>query len=285
MSTLRIKKKWRRCIFCPSAEVSKEHFWPVWMHPLVMAYGGSTHYSETSRSFIKRDGIPVGTPYEVTRPGSTFTKKIRATCAKCNNGWMNQLEAEARPYLTPLIDGLPVSLSAEAVRVIARWVTLKTMVAEYNRPNEDVTPLDERHAFATLRAIPPWFRIQIATHRDHMWSGMFWRHTATLTWSPPPERLITRKNVQLVSFGLGRLFVSVLASHGIEPDKLFDLHPVFFPRILPFAEPWLRWPPPRAISSAEMNLVAESLNTFIREQPRLRWAIHPNAPDPTGNDT
>jgi hypothetical protein len=275
------KKKWRSCIFCPSTDVSKEHFWPEWMHPILRAHGGSTHHTETAQSFTDKVGIPVGKPYEVTRQGSTFTKKIRAACSRCNNGWMNVLERDARPWLTPLVEGRAVSLSPDAQRTIASWITLKTMVAEYNRRHEDVTPRADRHAFRLSRTIPPWFRIQIAYHADWRWSGMYWRHAATFTRNPAPIRFATSKNLQHVSFGVGSLFVNVVAGYVVEPDEMFRLDAGFFPRIHPTPATWLQWPQGRAISAMEMNLVAESLDHFIAEHPRLLWKPFPEGADPT----
>jgi hypothetical protein len=48
-------------------------------------------------------------------------------CARCNNGWMSQLEEQARPLLVPLIDASRevVDLTEDERAILGRW-TLKT---------------------------------------------------------------------------------------------------------------------------------------------------------------
>src|SRR3989337_3115102 len=115
----------KQCIFCDQPANSKEHFWPEWMHSLLPQLPDPTHGREVHdynpHTGVKKRGVR-------GRPGAVHTIKIRAVCETCNNGWMNCLEQDVRPFLTPLIEATPVALDYEQMAVIARWIALKCIV-------------------------------------------------------------------------------------------------------------------------------------------------------------
>jgi len=55
---------------------------------------------------------------------------LRCVCQPCNNGWMSRLEAQAKPYLQPLLMGQPRSLNIVAQATIALWSLKTAMVLE-----------------------------------------------------------------------------------------------------------------------------------------------------------
>ncbi|HST36457.1 MAG TPA: hypothetical protein VLK25_07500, partial [Allosphingosinicella sp.] len=172
----------RQCIFCEGPATSKEHFWPGWMHDLLPAVPDPKH-DRRLYSFHPITGVREEGPQ--AKPGSIHTIKIRAVCAQCNNGWMSQLEQEARPFLTPLINGTPIVLDAKQLEVVARWITLKSIVAEHAARNNFLTPRDDRVAFKERGTIPAYFRIYCANHNMTDAAGYI-RHTSDLRLDPGP---------------------------------------------------------------------------------------------------
>jgi hypothetical protein len=62
--------------------------------------------------------------------------RIRVVCANCNNGWMSEVEQEAKPYLVPLLDRTPNVLPPEAQAAIATWAFKTSCVMATTRhPN------------------------------------------------------------------------------------------------------------------------------------------------------
>ena len=61
------------------------------------------------------------------RSGPPLDVVTRDVCEVCNNGWLEKLETEARPVLTPMIRGTARVLSALEQFVVASWAT-KTML-------------------------------------------------------------------------------------------------------------------------------------------------------------
>ena len=80
----------RQCIFCGGGGLTNEHAWPQWILNEQDPFG----------IVVESDGEHVR-----TLVGPKAAIKLKVVCAACNNGWMSDLEAKAKPVLGPLIDG------------------------------------------------------------------------------------------------------------------------------------------------------------------------------------
>ena len=82
------------------------------------------------------------------RSGSAFDVVTKDVCEACNNGWLERLEAEARPILAPIITGTPRVLSASDQFVAAAWAT-KTMLTMQgtNIGKERIASAEQYHWF------------------------------------------------------------------------------------------------------------------------------------------
>lgn len=65
------------------------------------------------------DCMPVGS-------GST----VRGVCARCRDGWIDELDATAAPHLRPLFDGVAHDVTPEAADLVARWVATTAVLVE-----------------------------------------------------------------------------------------------------------------------------------------------------------
>lgn len=259
----------RTCIFCSAANVSKEHLWSSWLHPHLAAYR-TPAFDEVTQTYS--GSAPVGV-HRKSREGWSANKRVRVVCRDCNSGWMNRIEAAARPYLMPLVEGRGVTLSDEAVERVVRWIVLKVLVCEHMQPNEYTTPLAERVAFKEHGTVPNHFRVHLGDSGDMLWGGLYERHSANLRRSDRrgPE-VMTPRNIQVVSLGVGRLFINVIASREVEWDDLFVHHDGgVFPVVHPLDRKWLSWPPQRRLTLEEMNRISGALDTLLREDRRIKW--------------
>jgi hypothetical protein len=55
----------------------------------------------------------------------------RVVCAPCNNGWMSDLQSQAKPLLLPFIAGRSGTLSIRQQHMIAAWTIMTFIVLEY----------------------------------------------------------------------------------------------------------------------------------------------------------
>ena len=180
------------------------------------------------------------------RPGGLHTVKIRVVCSECNTVWMNQLEKKARPFLTALIKGSIVTLNAGEMTVVARWIALKCIIAEHSVPNYELTPRADRVALRE-GIIPPYFRVYLINHKEPHGIGYF-RHSLGLSLDGPPSIPPARgmpKNIQTVSFFLGRIFVHLNAARidNYSIESRYLLTQIWDEcRIWPFQRLPLTWP-------------------------------------------
>jgi hypothetical protein len=112
------QKPQKRRIFCGGKPTTKEHIWSEWMHPNLPSESDARE--EFLKTFAQRNSA-----VSHERPGPVITKKIRAVCGDCNNGWMSRLETAVKPIILPMIRGDACTLDTEAQALLARWITMK----------------------------------------------------------------------------------------------------------------------------------------------------------------
>lgn len=261
----------KQCIFCGGGKLSKEHFWSAWMAEYLPRYPDGRrveHYITFTKKFkLSRP------PEAQTRPGQTWTKKLRVVCKKCNNGWMSVLENEAKPILLSLMASKPHILDVPVLQLLSRWIAMKVMVVEFSKQNGAVSRREERRRFMQSQEIPENFRIWISQCGQGGWESSFLRHAATLT----PAGMVPENefnNVQTVAFGVGDLFIYVLHTTlaGVMQRLAFSdnmgvtaIHPV---------PSQTSWPPLRRLTVEQASSLANSLEHVI-EEPRVSWMPRP----------
>ncbi len=151
----------RGCIFCGGPNLSGEHFWDEWMHPLLPG-------NDTQQSFeisLIGNWVNSSIVHSKNREGPIKKKKIKGPCVNCNNGWMNLLsEQKARPIITPLICGTPTPLDELAQDIIAKYVVMKSMVSDIAGKNHCFNER-ERKDFFEIQKIPDDIIINIFRYK------------------------------------------------------------------------------------------------------------------------
>lgn len=219
---------------------------------------------------IKRDS---------TGNAGIHTIKIRAVCDTCNNGWMNRLEAAARPHLTKMIEGRRFLLDQEAQLAVARWCAAKVIVAENAKGSPPLTPPGDRLDLAANLTIPEYFRIYITAHRCDAKIG-YMRRASVISRSltgPVPELDGMLRNIQQVTFLMGRAVVHVNASRaeGIEIEGDVRIPKVHkHARLWPSATDRLKWPGKAVLNFDEVQALANSI-TLITRGPNILYSGDP----------
>lgn len=210
----------RSCIFCGALTgLSKEHFWPEWLAPHLPPAVPNSHISELHsaegkqrRSLERRS----------ERPGGVHTKKIRAVCSTCNNGWMSALESKAKPVILSLINRSGVVVTESAAKDLALWITVKAIVGEHATSKAALTTEADRALVFKLQQVPSYFRIFVAYH-DLDAKVAYFRHSTTVSRSPrgptPPLPVGISRNIQTVTFLVGSLCIYVTAARVSDFDQ------------------------------------------------------------------
>ena len=202
----------RRCIFCGSNANSGEHFWPTWLHRVLGPVPASSRHDRLTLNYHPTTGQTITGPRG--RQGDQRSARIRAVCGRCNNGWMNRLERDARPFITTIVSGTPAVLGKQAVETVAQWLALKAIVVEHGTPDASLTPQQDRTAFMRDRTIPEYFRIYVA-HNISNRRLFFYRHSHCMSVNsgePRPPLDGTAKNIQAVTFIAGKAVFQVTSA-------------------------------------------------------------------------
>lgn len=267
----RLQKPRRKCIFCGGNVNSKEHIYSRWTHDLLPRVEGSS-YNEDFHTF--KDPKSFGTVEVKSRPGDVATKKVRAVCTACNNGWMNRVEGLAKPILTPLIKGESITLNLDSQSIIARWITMKIIVCEYTQENQSLTSLVERQALMSEGQIPSYYRIY-ACPQHSGWSTAFNRHTAIASKDmsgprPPLDGLA--RNIEQVTLIIGRMVFHINAAR-IDDLAIEDfLNPALYNgiRIWPIEREHFEWSSTRSLGAQAIANLANSMKALFKA-PNVRW--------------
>jgi hypothetical protein len=169
----------RTCIFCDSPLTglrAEEHVIPRWL----MEYLGMTDdklylaVAQSEDNAILKDRKHVAANFVEGR-----------ICRDCNNGWMNELEAQTKELLKPLIEGAVnlLSISDNERTMLAKWATKTGYVMSHAAPLKKVPPtLHMRYMKDRAGAVPP--RVEVFGQQS-IWTVDFnqiqrnqWRHLA-----------------------------------------------------------------------------------------------------------
>lgn len=257
-------KRLKTCIFCGKrGNISKEHFWPKWLGPHLPPAVPNSHISEFHSGEGKQ---PRRLERHSERPGSVNTRKIRAVCETCNNGWMSELESKVKPTVLGLLSRSVTNLSEEPLRCLTLWIAVKSVVGEHSVLDTALTTSDDRLSLARDHIIPNYLRLFVAYHSLETQAAYYRQSTTVSTTlrgpSPSLPAGITR-NLQATTFLVGSLcvFVAAVRASGVNSEILDP--PVAMHRL---------WPRPTAsvdlgallpLGAIEIALVGNSLERLV----------------------
>ena len=257
-------KRPKTCIFCGKrGNISKEHFWPEWLAPHLPPAVPNSHISEFHSGEGKQ---PRRLERHSERPGSVNTRKIRAVCATCNNGWMSALESKVKPTILGLLSRSVTTLSEEPLRSLTLWIAVKSIVGEHSALGTALTTPDDRLALARDHTIPGYLRLFVAYHSLETQAAYYRQSTTVSTTLRGPNPSLPAgisRNIQATTFLVGSIciFVAAVRASGVDSEILDP--PVAMHRL---------WPNPMAsvdlgalqpLSAIEIALVGDSLERLV----------------------
>jgi hypothetical protein len=253
--------------------MTREHLWSTWMDKANLLPRGGEYVE--FRNLVQGGSRIAVRVFTRVRQGSAATKKIKVVCKECNERWMSKIEDDAKPLLTPLITGGFSVLDAAMQTKIMEWITLKVLVADKNsfegHPADPIYDQPVRDAFKQGLVIPEGFTVWITAQTGAKWVIGFHRHASTLgvtaTLPPPPSPppgLATLKNVQVITWGIGKLLIHLSAISDRQLDGRFALSdggPLL--RLWPLSGKTIVWPPRYFVSDAYIDDLSEAMERFL----------------------
>ena len=197
----------RLCIACenPIQERAKEHVIADWL------LEGLGIGEEQLAQFIADSAR--GQVKEARTSHSLNSFKEGRVCSNCNNGWMSELESEAKPILLALLSGPqnPTSISESECLVLARWTLKTAIVLSYATPLGHPLPREHLKFLRDKPAMPPQIGVFAAINIPTREFGYYQRnHWPNLSAQNVPDlsELMTSQGFKL-AFHLKHLILMV----------------------------------------------------------------------------
>ena len=193
-------------------------------------------------------------PSVKVRAGDVLDSAPKVVCGKCNSTWMSGIQNRAKPYLIPLFDGHGCFVDARVQALIASWIAVATMTAEFSNNNEAYVgvPQADRDWIRETQTVPNGWCIWIGRHKliaqDYRWI-----HTSfpILDAEDLPDVVADEDRVansQTTKFTIGELFFFSFSSlPGIAEGWNWQSIPHArnrLVRIFPHTQTSIFWPPP-----------------------------------------
>lgn len=264
----------RTCLFCGGHGLTREHIWPSWAHDLLEARPNASHRRARYKT---PEGKPNFASLESVRnfQGMLFNLTVKSVCRACNNGWMSQRENDVKSILGPLIKAQPLVLDIDTQRQLASWIAMKIMIQESDNTPDIVSSYEDRVCVRDFGRPPNGWLIFIGQHNQSEWNTKWQRYASTLVTSDVDGEEFRdvdklAKNIQMITFGFGRLIVNAFSTKIIGLGMEFsDEHSFIFRQIWPWRGNML-WPTGRDLSLEQIQKASVALRDFIAVNAHIR---------------
>lgn len=163
----------------------------------------------------------------------------KCVCADCNGGWMSDIEHDARPVLSSMIEGQRTALDAETQGLVAAWTGLKAIMTWYGlRPADPVNRDWLDHFYVNHRPPETWYE-WIAGY-DGKVPFLYEGSAIVLDRPGEPTSAATTPHDVYMTLIIGYLAMKVLGVRRGTPSEAGATH-LF--RIWPMTSGNLSWPP------------------------------------------
>lgn len=257
----------RSCLFCGGRPLTREHIIPRWMTD-VLPEQLRWRAQDQAVILFPGTGEEVGERMRTREVAEKFNDAtVRWACARCNTGWMNDIETAARPSLSRLIRGEACTISADDVAAIATWAVKTTLVAQ-------VTGQQPAALESVCRSL---FEARVAPDDSQVWmAAVDWDdwalriETPTVLFGtdrPTLDVISTPCNTVTGTIGLGHLLLHV----GITTSPTLVFPPLEVIYGSPMTKLWphpqeLDWPTGPALPGWAAWDVSRSLALWLSEE-------------------
>jgi hypothetical protein len=254
----------RACVFCGGRPTTKEHVFPFWLRQAVGGGGDATHLRLEGRE--RGPGVGDQLAYDRMWAAPEADVAVRAVCASCNNGWMNDLDHEVEPLIVPLIRNQPCEIAEDDQVLLARWSTKIGLLLEHTRSRSDLT---RRRSLTPPRAYEEFRRTLLPPPETRIWMfrvhppfiGTVYRTApvSVAVYDADAARALGAPNGTLTTFAMGMVGFQLM--HVPLTPQYYDLvrrrtrlgeqfMRVLWPPTVP-----LDWPPPKALEQDTFDVI------------------------------
>jgi hypothetical protein len=243
------------CIFCGDKPVTREHVFPQWLNGVLPQ---QQEWRAQERARIFRPGSARRTQLSIPRRrvGKPLTDtQVKVVCRACNNGWMNDIEEQARLCLIPMIRGSSCLIDPRSAASVATWAVKTTMMLEITDLASQAHHTPDYDWVWRERLPPPGTRVWAGLLADTEDWGIRAQHWGLLYGG---ANIDLPCNSHQTTIGLHHVLLVVVGSRveGFPYPPLGQVAPLIRLWPGPSAIPW---PPPVGIDDAGAWFISEAL--------------------------
>jgi len=198
------------CVYCGSdRHITKQHIIPNRVRRILPR--DSDHYNYRTYTF-ERTAEHTQIRFEPRRkPGHLGTRKLRAVCYSCNNGWIREVEEDAFPLVELLVAGAaPVLSPNDVARLRMLCCTIFTMIDLVDERGTAVSQAERTHIRKTLSPPDTW-QLYLGRADSREWQLRYRHHSAvSLPHGVLPNG--EKSNVQVSTVVIGKLLLHVIST-------------------------------------------------------------------------
>lgn len=172
--------------------------------------------------------------------------------------WMGKYEERVRPFLEPMMRGVPVVLDAEQQKLLTEYLTFKMVVVDWEG-EAPVVGETARRQFHLDRTIPRNTQIFLFKCGEPPWRLNLLSHAVGIKTDEEAARGHIPHNTKSFAMGLGDLFVMTLLAPNVNGYPRLSFQPGWSLQIHPPVSPQIRWPPLLTLSAAGAKHCADAL--------------------------
>lgn len=254
----------KKCAFCgnDAAKISGEHIWSAWIGRLLGARKYTWKFTDPETGQVKLwKGL--------------LDTKANVVCKPCNEGWMSQLECEAKRELSDIIVGAKeVALSPRGVVTLAAFTFKNAIVANYmNMKREPFFPPAVRQRFRSTLEIPSDVQMWLAAFGGTYKSGTFIGHVSGPAVTPDYRGPWKDFEFYAFTYSVGGLVVQLLAPRWapihrrglpvpiLQPNGIWDKVGIQF---WPSDGSSVDWPPPQYLDDNSIDAFTNRWTAPVR---------------------
>lgn len=213
------------CIFCErESKMSREHLWPQWSRQFIPRQSADPARANHSTNLQWQErGAKVTAVWQrglLARAGDPIDQRLKVVCKRCNESWMSQIQVQAKPVLSPLIQGhWSHVLDGRMQHTLAVWAAMFTMVLECADRKTMAISQEERSKFFTKRELPRNWRVWIG--RNSGFRSQFWHRGIALATEISAHKM-RECNIQVSTFTFGSIIFQTLSSRFSGADSRLD---------------------------------------------------------------
>lgn len=259
---IKLPRMARSCVFCGGSGLTREHVIPRWLSNVLPEQ--ARYRGQDQATVLLRPEHTVDGPHHREMVETFNAMTVKAVCGPCNNGFMNDLEAEARPLLSAMIRGsLALPLAAEATTVIAAWAVKTSLMAQLTGSEPAVFPQVYREFYDTGRPTSECM-VWAAAVDDEDWALRAECRGMLYALDGQSANLDDPPNILSVTIGLGALLLHTIIDPVLANSTWNLLTYTFHGALVPlWPDPHPTTWPPRVLDPVEAWAICQSMPILL----------------------